>query len=151
MERTKDFILCGWGGVGGRMKGALGDEGSERGRGAGEPSARGLILSAQTHATSCCLLPVLSLKSLAVLGNPHALLEKCEVNTICLSIFFTSNSSVLPSHSLQYPVFPSFYDAYMCVTVCVPECAPMESVRLSAFPAHSPEPRQALPEGVPAM
>lgn len=47
--------------------GLLGDEESESGGVAGEPRARGLILPAQTHATSCCPLPVLSLKSLPVL------------------------------------------------------------------------------------
>ncbi len=70
VERTKDFIL-----YAGRRGGGWLDEGArkemrregEREREAGEPSARGLILPAQTHATSCCPLPVLSLKSLPVL------------------------------------------------------------------------------------
>lgn len=49
------------------MKGALGDEEREKGGGLASPAQRGLILPAQTHATSCCPLPVLSLKSLPVL------------------------------------------------------------------------------------
>lgn len=50
------------------------EESKEVGRGPGEPRARGLILPAQTHATSCCPLPVLSLKSLPVLrGVIHML------------------------------------------------------------------------------
>ena len=85
--------------------------------------------------------------------------------------FSASTISALPSLLLRCSLVLSFYDVLCwaverspfsacvcvcvcvraCVCVCVPVRAPIESVRLSAFPALSPEPRQALPEGVPAM
>ena len=47
----------------------------------------------------------------APLGNPHALLKKCEVNTVCLSI-------PLPLPSLFWHLFPfiapSFFFSMMC-------------------------------------
>lgn len=64
----------GGGGVGAGELRLRDEESKEVGRGPGEPRARGLILPAQTHATSCCPLPVLSLKSLPVLrGVIHML------------------------------------------------------------------------------
>lgn len=139
-----------------RMKEALGDEESKRGRGSWR---KGLILPAQTHATSCCPLPVLSLKSLPVFrwGNPHASLKKCVVNSVCPSsaLFCHFFPFGAPFFTLSMMCFARqwrvVHSLHVCVCVCVPVCAPMESVRLSAFPALSPEPRQALPEGVPAM
>lgn len=65
----------------------------------------------------------------ALLGNPHALLKKCEVNTVCLSI-----SLPLPSLSLHCSPFLPFCDvfgwaverspfsAWLCVFVCVCTC-----------------------------
>lgn len=138
------------------MKEALGDEESKRGRGSWR---KGLILPAQTHASSCCPLPVLSLKSLPVFrwGNPHASLKKCVVNSVCPSsaLFCHFFPFGAPFFTLSMMCFARqwrvVHSLHVCVCVCVPVCAPMESVRLSAFPALSPEPRQALPEGVPAM
>ena len=64
-------------------------------------------------------------------GNPHALLKKCEVNTVCLSVSLPPPS--LPCH-LFSSAAPSFYLSMMCsagqwrgvhslhVSVCVSVC-----------------------------
>lgn len=109
------------------MKEALGDEESKRGRGSWR---KGLILPAQTHATSCCPLPVLSLKSLPVFrwGNPHASLKKCVVNSVCLSsaLFCHFFPFGAPFFTLSMMCFArqwrAVHSLHVCVCVCVCTC-----------------------------
>lgn len=106
------------------MKEALGDEESKRGRGSWR---KGLILPAQTHATSCCPLPVLSLKSLPVFrwGNPHAFLKKCVVNSVYLSsaLFCHFFPFGAPFFTLSMMCFArqwrAVHSLHVCVCVCV--------------------------------
>lgn len=82
VEQTKDFILCGGRG------GVLGDEESKTRGGSWRTTSKG---SYPPGSNTCHqLLPpscaFIKKPSCAPQGNPHALLKKCEVNTVCLSI-----------------------------------------------------------------
>lgn len=128
VERTKDFILYGvgggWVGVGWRVRGWGNQEreGDWRAQHKGSYPP-GSNTCHQLLPPSCAFIKK---PPCALLGNPHALLKKCEVNTVCLSI-----SLPLPPPSLHCSYFLSFCDvfcwaverspfsAWLCVFVCV--------------------------------
>ena len=118
--------------------------------------ARGLILPAQTHATSCCPLPVLSdsasrlpswlIHAFATRVGGRSSVASAPSPASCLCLFC--------SLSLPFPVMCSagqHREEGVCVCVCVCVYLYVRPWSLSDSQRLNPEPRCALPKGVSAM